>query len=75
MIDRKSVNNEDRVAYYQYMGECSALYSIPLIVWDNNAFNNTGAPAAEMFGLIDRATGNVICQDCVDAITDVYKTN
>ena len=68
-------NNEDRVAYYQYMGECSALYSIPLIVWDNNAFNNTGAPAAEMFGLIDRATGNVICQDCVDAITDVYKTN
>ncbi len=68
-------NTEDRVAYYQFMGECSALYTIPLIVWDNNAFNNTGAPAAEMFGLIDRATGNVIQRECVDAITDVYKTN
>lgn len=68
-------NSADRVAYYQYMGECSALYTIPLIVWDNNEFNNTGAPAAEKFGLIDRATGNVVCQDCVDAITDVYKTN
>ena len=66
-------NNADRVAYYRYMGECSALYTIPLIVWDNNEFNNTGSPAAEKFGLIDRASGNVINQECVDAITDVYK--
>ena len=66
-------NDEDRVAYYQFMGECSALYTIPLIVWDNNEFNNSGSPQAEMFGLIDRATGNVIEQGCIDAITDVYK--
>ena len=64
---------EDRVAYYQFMGECSALYSIPLIVWDNNEFNNSGTPQAEKFGLIDRATGNVICRECVDAITESYK--
>ena len=57
------------------MGECSALYTIPLIVWDNNEFNNTGSPAAEKFGLIDRATGNVIQRECIDAITDTYKTN
>ena len=66
-------NTEDRVAYYQFMGECSALYSIPLIVWDNNEFNNSGTPQAEKFGLIDRATGNVICRECVDAITESYK--
>lgn len=66
-------NDEDRLAYYEFMGECSALYSIPLIVWDNNEFNNTDAAVAETFGLFDRATGNVICRELVDAITADYK--
>lgn len=66
-------NDEDRLAYYEFMGECSALYSIPLIVWDNNEFNNTDAAVAETFGLFDRATGNVICRELVDAITAEYK--
>ena len=66
-------NTDDRVAYYRFMGECSALYSIPIIAWDNNEFNNSGSPAAEKFGLIDRATGNVICRECVDAITANYR--
>ena len=66
-------NTDARVTYYQFMGECSALYTIPLIVWDNNEFNNSGSPQAETFGLFDRATGNVVCRECVDAITAVYK--
>lgn len=66
-------NDEDRVAYYEFMGECSALYSIPLVVWDNNEFNNTDAAVAETFGLFDRATGDVICRELVDAITADYK--
>ena len=65
-------NAEDRLHYYEFMGECSALYSIPIIAWDNNAFNNTSSPQAETFGLIDRATGNVKLQELVDAITATY---
>ncbi len=66
-------NDEDRLAYYEFMGECSALYSIPLVVWDNNEFNNTDAAVAETYGLFDRATGNVLCRDIVDVITADYK--
>jgi endoglucanase len=54
------------------MGECSALYTIPIIAWDNNVVNNTGSVLSESFGFIDRATGNVVHQDLVDAMTDDY---
>ena len=54
------------------MGECSALYTIPIIAWDNNVFNNTSGVLEESFGFIDRATGNVILKDIVDAMTDSY---
>jgi len=55
------------------MGECSALYSIPIIAWDNNEFNNTNGVVAESYGFIDRASGNVILKDLVDAMTATYK--
>jgi endoglucanase len=65
-------NPLDRVHYYEFMGECSALYTIPIIAWDNNVVNNTGGVLEESFGFIDRATGNVVHQDLVDAMTDDY---
>ena len=65
-------NPIDRVNYYEFMGECSALYTIPIIAWDNNVVNNTGSVLSESFGFIDRATGNVVHQDLVDAMTDDY---
>ena len=55
------------------MGECSALYTIPIIAWDNNEFNNTNGTMAETYGIFDRASGNVILRDIVDAITATYK--
>ena len=69
--DKKS--DKDRLEYYRFMCECSALYSIPIIAWDNNEFNTTSGPVAETFGLFDRASGNVKLRDIVDAITDTYK--
>ena len=70
-VDKK--NAADRLAYFEFMGECSALYSIPIIVWDNNAFNTGNDPMAESFGFIDRATGAVKLQELVDAMTATYK--
>ncbi len=66
-------NDADRLEYYRFMGECSALYSIPIIAWDNNEFNNTNGIVAESYGFIDRASGNVVLRDLVDAMTDTYK--
>ena len=66
-------NDADRLEYYRFMGECSALYSIPIIAWDNNEFNNTNGIVAETYGFIDRASGNVILRDLVDAMTATYK--
>ncbi len=66
-IDKK--NPADRLAYFEYMRDLSDVYSIPLVVWDNNVFNDGDVPRASSFGYIDRATGNVIHQDLVDAMT------
>ena len=65
-------NPQDRLAYYEFMGECAALYTIPIIAWDNNVVNTSGGVLAESFGFIDRATGNVVHRDLVDAMTAEY---
>ena len=66
-IDKK--NPEDRLAYFEYMRELSDVYSIPLVVWDNNVVNDTDGPMAGSYGYIDRASGEVSFRDLVDAMT------
>lgn len=66
-IDKK--NPEDRLAYFNCIRECSDVYSIPAVVWDNNFYNTSGDTVGSSFGLINRADGAVVYQDLVDAMT------
>ncbi len=67
-------NEEDLLNYFSYVVGVGKAYGIRCVVWDNNAFNTTGtvSNSGNKFGLIDRATGNVIKKDIVAAMTQYY---
>ncbi len=65
-------NDEERIKYYSYMSAAMKSYGIRGFVWDNNAFNPSGLPEGEKYGLIDRASGNAKKPSMIKALTQYY---
>lgn len=69
-------NDQDFTNYVSYMVGVSKQYGMRAVIWDNNAFNTSGATsggdAQDTFGLINRSTCQIVKPNAIDAMMQYY---
>lgn len=67
-------NSQARADYFSYFISCAKSYGIRAAYWDNNAFRVKGSTGYDnKFGLIDRASGEVIFPNIIKSMTQYFK--
>ena len=70
-------NEQDFTDYMSYVVGVSKQYGMRAVVWDNNAFNTTGAVkgsgAENKFGLINRKSCKIVKEAAIKAMMQYYK--